>query len=411
MQEFDHSAEPPDRDTFARLIIASIRKAGEKKQIRYDPEAFTLKADGSNISQASMGNVYGEYCRSSPEARARIVRNFVRSWFAPLKGIPDDFEDAQHDILPSIRARSFIEINLIKLRSQGIKDADWAYAPVGQHLALSLVYDLPESIMSIQKQHLDDWGVSFDDALQRAATNLMDISGHLFDQPAPGVWRSPWHDNHDSARLILLPLLLAHEVTGDHVAMVPNRDTLLLTGADDVEGLVALAALAEEAYDHPRAISGMAVRLVGDTLEPFLPPEDHPAYPAFRRLWVHTWAGDYDSQKKALEAKFEEEEEDVFVASCTVAEKKDGGELFTYSVWSEGVDTLLPMTGRVFFYRPGEDEEEKGKVLGMAEWNRVAEVVGDLLVEEDYYPPRFRAREFPSDEMLAELFPGEADPE
>jgi hypothetical protein len=401
MQPHDHGGDPPDRDAFAKMLIDAIGHDSQRGRVHYDPQTFTLKGEGGNLNEASLGNVYAEYCRSSPEARAKIFRNFVRSWFSPIKGIPDDFEDAAHDLLPSVRARAYVEVNQLRFRAQGAKGPDWPYATVGEHLALALVYDLPESILSIQQQHLDDWDVSFADALERAGANLLAMSGHVFDQPAPGVWRSPWRDNHDTARLILLPLILAHEVKGAPVAMVPNRDTFLLTGDEDAEGLAAFAALAEEAFAHPRATSGHTLRLVENAWEPWLPPPGHPAHLPLRRLALGSLAGDYSSQKKALEAWLESQQEDAYVADCACGEGQDG-EVFTFSVWPEGVDVLLPEAERIFFFRPGEGE--KGEVLGVAPFERVREVVGDLLVEQDHYPARYRAREFPPEEMLAELF-------
>src|SRR5262245_7508079 len=114
MQPHDHSGEPPDRDTFAQMILDRLRTAGETSEIVYKPETFTLETTNESVNQASLSNIYSEYCRSSPEARAKIVRNFVRSWFAPRKGIPDEYEDARPDILPSVRARSYIEVNQLK---------------------------------------------------------------------------------------------------------------------------------------------------------------------------------------------------------------------------------------------------------------------------------------------------------
>src|SRR5215204_4973203 len=37
----------------------------------------TLEGDKGDFNEASLANVYAEYCRSGPEARARIFRNFV----------------------------------------------------------------------------------------------------------------------------------------------------------------------------------------------------------------------------------------------------------------------------------------------------------------------------------------------
>src|SRR5262249_6095587 len=158
----------------------------------------------------------------------------------------------------------------------------------GDHLAVSLVYDLPESLVQIQQHQLDTWGVSFDAALQRATDNLIAISWHRFDEVAPGVWRSPWQDNLDTSRLVLPELFRAHEVQGGPVVIAPNRDTVLLTGSDDEAGLTRLAELAEEAFAQPRAVSGVALRLETDGWVPFLPQPGHPAFSRLQELHLQS---------------------------------------------------------------------------------------------------------------------------
>jgi len=39
----------------------------------------------------------------------------------------------------------------------------------------------------------------------------------------------------------------------------------------------------------------------------------------------------------------------------------------------------------------------------MVEWQRVLEVVGDMMEPVDIYPPRFRVRGFPSEKQLAAM--------
>src|SRR5207244_2299115 len=111
-----------------------------------------------------------------------------------------------------------------------------------------------------------------------ARKNLEEISRHRFENPFPGVWVSPWRDNHDAARLVLPELLRQHPVVGDLVALVPNRNILILTGTGDVDGLAAAVALAERALEQPRPLSALAVRLEGDLWVPYLPDPDHPQY-------------------------------------------------------------------------------------------------------------------------------------
>jgi uncharacterized protein YtpQ (UPF0354 family) len=400
MPPADRPPGTPDRDAFAAMIIEQLRRAGEKAEITYDAQAFRLRVQGEHTNVANLNNLYGEYLRAGPAERARLVRNYVRSWFAPLKGLPEDFEDLHPDLLPSVRPRAYIELNLLRMRLQGIDHPAWPYRPLGRHLAVSLVYDLPESLVQLQQRHLDDWKVTFADALDRAVANLRGISGHRFEEAGPGVWRSPWQDNLDASRLVLPELLSGHDVEGEVVAMVPNRDTLLFTGSQDEEGLARLAELATQAYEHARSISGVALRLVGDDWQPFLPAQEHPAYERFRLLAIRSLAGDYSDQKELLDQLQEGEEDPAYIAPCTAMRDKETGAAFSYCVWAEGAHAWLPRADVVVFY---SHDEENGQVLGSAPWEEVMEVAGGLLAPLDLYPERYRVRVFPSEEQLEAL--------
>ena len=47
---------------------------------------------------------------------------------------------------------------------------------------------------------------------------------------------------------------------------------------------------------------------------------------------------------------------------------------------------------------------ERNEAVGPVEWDRVVEVVGELMTEvAGLYPPRFRVATFPTDEQLGQL--------
>ena len=209
------------------------------------------------------------------------------------------------------------------------------------------------------------------------------------------VYASMTGDNYDASRLLLLDLIRKLEVQGDHIAMVPHRDSLLITGSDDLAGLGMMAKFAEDAFEHPRFISCTALRLENDEWVSWMPPSDHPHFAKFRLLEVKSLYNDYAEQKKLLDALHEKEGTDVFVATYSAAED-DGGTVFSYATWLDGVDTLLPKTNKLLFV-PGQD------VVAAADWDKVQEVVGDLMEETDLYPARYRVRGFPTAEQLAAI--------
>jgi len=75
---------------------------------------------------------------------------------------------------------------------------------------------------------------------------------------------SATNDAYDASRLLLPEFVRSLEVKGRPVALVPNRDTALVTGDDDLEGLKIITRIADEALDGPRPLSGLPLVFEND---------------------------------------------------------------------------------------------------------------------------------------------------
>lgn len=391
---------PPSRDDFAGMLKRDIEKAGEKDPIHYDDEKFLLHAKGEGEHTMYLTNAYKEYCVAPKAHRSVLVRNLVQTWFTHRKEMPEDFESAQHDLLPAIRDRMLFEGAALKMKSEGATKFHWPYRELAKVLGIGLVYDLPSSMMQLQQHHLDDWKTTFEAAYEVACTNLRELTKHSLNTAAPGVWVSPWRDNYDPSRILLIDYIRHHKVAGDPVVMVPNRDTLLLTGAKNWAGLEKMVEMAETAYQHARTLSGVAFRLnTEDEWVPFLPESHHPQYKKYRLLQIKTFATDYEEQKAILNAIHEKTGKDIFVASYTAAEMKDTGEIRSYCVWSEGVIGFLPKTDYIYFFRPRSDQD--GDVVATVPWADAKAVLDDRIKPVGLYPERYLVEGFPSEEEIA----------
>ncbi len=394
---FDRFFGPPDRDQFARMMMDAIQKAGETAPLRYDAEQYRLLLEGEK-NELNLVNAYNEYCTAPKDRREVVFRNFVRTWFTYRRETPEEFEDVRTDLLPGIRTRMSFEIAGLRLEAEKGAKLDWPYRVLAESLGVGLVYDLPESMMWLQQPMLDKWDVTFDRAIEVACGNLRDISRNSMEQVGPGIWRSPWRDNYDPSRMLLHDFIRSHEVAGDPVVMVPNRDTLLLAGSEDEQALENLAALAEEAYEHPRPISGMVYCLSADNQWlPFTPGDSR----KFKVLRIKSVGRDYAEQTEALKALHDKTGQDVFVAAFSAMEKHDTGEIRSYCVWSKEVSTYLPRTDDIFFFMP--DGKEGGDVIATVPWERAQAVLGGMMKPLGLYPERYLVEDFPAEDQLAAL--------
>jgi hypothetical protein len=177
--------------------------------------------------------------------------------------------------------------------------------------------------------------------------------------------------------------------------------TLHLTGTDEEAGLAMMAELAEKALLEPYPLSGVLLILDDGVWADWMPPEDHSLHHRYKQIETNWLGVRYAEQKKLLDDIHQRQGLDVFVGSFSAVQKKDG-EVVSYSVWGEGLDSLLPVTQKVAFMLKGRE-----RPVALGHWARVVEVAGDLMEPTEHYPPRYRVREIPDETALEAIGLGE----
>jgi hypothetical protein len=395
---------PPSRDNFAKLVMAELLQKGKAQTLKYDRDKFMIER--ANEGFVNLANLYHEYCQAPRAQRSKVLDRFVRGCLGTTGfELPEDFGDINPDLLPVVRSRFYLESVILQSRARGGEGISVPQQMIGDHLSLSLVYDLPQAMRSIIQDDLDKWGVTFYEAVEAAKSNLEQMGNVAFASlqgQVSGVYISATGDNYDASRLIMLDLVRKMPVRGDYIVMVPNRDTLVITGSDDPAGLEVMCKVAEDSFQKPRPISTVALRLVGDEWESWLPEPDSPCYPRLHELRLRTIGMEYNDQKELLDQIHQQTGEDIVVAPFSAVKQKASGCISSYTVWSEGVDTLLPETDDVIFLRP-DHASDNVEIVASASFQRVREVAGDLMQPTGSYPERYRVAEFPSEQQLTEI--------
>lgn len=388
---------PPSPDRFAQQVIGMFQDAGETRQFEYDSDEFRLllrNAENDNPEILNLHNFYAEHCGLPRAARKEHLRQVVRGISQGKIELPDEFEHARPDIRIRVWPRSMFSKLDLQQRLQGGERMDVPQVPIGEHLVAGLVYDLPHSMRTISAGDLADWDVTIYEAMEAAQENLVETevaAACIGDS----LYSSVTGDNYDASRLLLPQLIQSFELDGDPIAMVPNRDSLFVTGSNDETGLSIMVELAEKAMDDPRPMVATPLKYEDDEWVDWSFPPEQPAYRKLMELQRRYFYLEYAEQKQLLDAIHENEGIDVFVASFSALQREDTDDVITYSVWGKGVAFLLPQTEKlVLSSNPGESGV-------LADWDRVMEIAGDLLREdEELYPRRFLTIGFPSDEQL-----------
>ncbi|MDB5344320.1 MAG: hypothetical protein JWP89_2697 [Schlesneria sp.] len=166
---------------------------------------------------------------------------------------------------------------------------------------------------------------------------------------------------------------------------------MYVTGSADDMGLNIMLSLTEATVrDEARPLVPIPLRFVDGEWEDWMVSRSHELFPKFHELETNYLASIYAEQKEQLVAIYEKEEIEVLVASFSGIQA-ESGEVTSYCVWTEGIESLLPKTDLIMI---GSADESAAY-----EWDKVAEAVG-LEPLDDLYPSRYRVGEVPTPEQL-----------
>lgn len=388
----------PEPDAFAQVVLDAMAARGGRARagMVYRAEDFSLRSPNGGRDVVFLGNLYEDYRRAPRGTRAEVLERFIRVHHDAERAW--SFDDALPQLLPRVRPRSFYGDMALRARLEGWEAQEHSSLPLAGFLAVGLVVDQPESVVELQSNRLREWNVEPTWLHDAARRNLARLTDGPFAEPMPGVFVSPWRDNHDASRLVLTEVIRRLGVRGRHVAFIPNRDTLIITGDADEAGLRAALAATEKELDVSRPLTGRALVLEGDTWAPLRLAPDHPLLDAVEEGRVRQELDDHGSQKALLDALHEKEGRNVFVASLTGIKRKADGRVSTYCVWSRDTVTLLPQADRVVLMDGGPDP------VADVPWSVAVSQLGALMaLQEGLYPPRWKVESFPDADQLAAL--------
>jgi uncharacterized protein YtpQ (UPF0354 family) len=393
-------ARKPNRADFMEMMIRAFQKAGIEA-VEPAESDFSLKiGDGATVF---LSNVYSNYCVARRGARQSVIAEFVAAAAAVdvVTAIPSDFATAKHNLMPVIRDAAYFGLVQLMNRKNGKDDpgVEILSKDLAGGLVVGLAYDTEKNITSINRNMLEPWGVSPEDAFKVARENLWEKTDPSRMAGQGGVYWGEWRDSYDSSRLLLTELIYRLSVDGDPVAFVPNRDQFWVTGTSNLAGLSAILKGGMESHfkqGHP--ISPELYTLVDGSWRVYV-PEDSSVRELLLPIQRGRAAIDYAQQQKLLNEIHEKEEIDVFVSSYKVYERD--GTAYSACVWPNGTDVSLPQAEKIAFLL---DVEAKDHF--MVPWEAAKSVVGDLWEQEaDLTPVRYRARQFPSAEQVEKLRP------
>ncbi|WP_018610331.1 DUF1444 family protein [Uliginosibacterium gangwonense] len=389
-------SQTPTREQFAAMFMKELQRTMPEAQFEFDAAQFLVR--GSNGHLINLANVYLDYCRADKVGRKQIMEEFLAGVVMP-KEAPSQFEDARKDLLPAIRALYGLESMMIEsgeYQSEQAIYGAWPMQPLGAELGVMIAYDTERAVQQLSAKTLEEWHVSYDEALSIAIDNLRAKAAPRFSEYASGFYVSGYNDYYDAARILLPELAWQLRLKGTPVAMIPNRSCLFVAGDKDEAALGLMLELADKVLtEQSRPLSSQLFRLDEKTWKPWCPPE--PLATRLNNIQRNMLAADYSTQQESLTKDLERKKEDVFVATYKLIRMQGSEKIESIAIWTEGVLSWLPQTDLLALQKQDESEPL------FVPWQTAMDACGHLFEKLPYILPRYRVNGFPSGEELKKI--------
>ena len=188
----------------------------------------------------STTNIYQEWLKTDEPGRPEAIKR-IAAGFSQMPKDKQTLDEARKKLRPAVRAVSYFDPAQLKKMGSGsaAETTTIPYKRIGDGAAVAIAIDGQDSMAIATNKDLEDWKITIDQALAIAVANLgVDAK---FEQLEPGVWAAQMHDSYDASRIMLVEDIDKLGLAGGAVALIPNRETLLLAGKTDAKALMRIA--------------------------------------------------------------------------------------------------------------------------------------------------------------------------
>jgi uncharacterized protein YtpQ (UPF0354 family) len=395
-----------DRQRAFRAWVAAVWSRDERvESVENDGDEFALRVSrDSGTVQVFLTNLFHEVRELDEEGKAEQVLK----WLDVMVGFGGSEEEGDEvTILPVLRAASFVASVELAALSAGVGDESkpktrLLYRPFLPGLCALLAFDSEKSFKYVMEGDLPTEIGTIDEAFEEATGTLSDAETvwSTRKEPAGTMMHMVTQDSYEASRLLVPGFLasLAPHVEGRPVAIVPERDQLIVAGDHSDSMIARLCETASAEWEaSPRSISPALYTVDddGNVVEYWRDGEDSLAQ-AVRLGHVKLALEAASRQKEYLEALHEKQGQDLFVASLHAYRREADGRVFTVGMWGREIDALLPVCDLVDVV--GDDE---GSYL--VHWRDMIEVAGSHFTDAGLFPKRLLVSGWADEATMAKL--------
>jgi uncharacterized protein YtpQ (UPF0354 family) len=225
------------QDRFAKLVAAELTRRNGQIKPRYNRDEFSLEW-GQPPARLFLENTYWDWLEARPAQRPRLVGGLIALVFDQEAEL--GFEASKAKILPVVRNRRVLLADPVTNGAAGPSLAASFHTLCGDLAVLPAVVG-ERSISLANQSLLEEWGTTHEALMELAVDNLAKISPPRFETLEAGFRVTAYDDHLDASRMLLSYLFSDLMLEGPPIAVVASRRLVAVAGANNTEGLTAMA--------------------------------------------------------------------------------------------------------------------------------------------------------------------------
>jgi uncharacterized protein YtpQ (UPF0354 family) len=255
------SSAPLSREEFTREFVTVLKQKAPGVAVRVMDELDLRVTTGEGEgSQVFLYNAYDAYLQDPAQVEA-VFANYALA-LAQLGVVRDDPVDPER-IVPVIKDRLWMRETLARVRAHPKYQAgqEQVFEPYNEELVIFYAEDLPHGIRYLTSESIQKWGLGRESLRPLAVRNLRALLPEVQVLGAEGLYLITAGGNYEASLLLFETFWRERKlnVQGEYVVALPARDTLLVTGSDDFEGLRRVREAVAQVY--PQAPYRLTERL------------------------------------------------------------------------------------------------------------------------------------------------------
>ena len=231
---------------FRDIVRLAVRRSEPSAKVENNETGLNLTLEGKPTQACNLRNLYLEYTRT-PKDKEGIVKRWID---ALLVDVPEHgWLDAQITLRPTLKNADYVNMASRQMQKNPTPD-DLPHEPFVGELSAIVMRDLPGTAVAVTKLQLEEWGVTFEEAMRAAINNMnmMSFPNVTNSLTAGGGKRENQEEvglvmegDHLTATWLLIERFrdyMTQRLLGDYIVMVPVRNRLVAIRADE-PGLIA----------------------------------------------------------------------------------------------------------------------------------------------------------------------------